>query len=425
MNEHPKKRHQIAMALVLTAFSHPIVYAAPPRVGDQAPALDLEKLLQAPAGAKADWEALRGKVVVLEFWATWCAPCVRAIPFLNKLEDSFRGKPVQFISITDEPEAVVRKFLKKKSIHSWIGLDTDGSVFKAFDIRGRPRAVVVDRNGKLVGWTDPSVLINKPDILDDLLAGKPRKLGNSRDAEAATKALELKLNQAIENPDGIEGHPPICLISIRPSMGKEPTPLGNTDRKFVYNAATLRSAIEGIYHVGSTRIVSAFPLSENQKYDIMFSWPKGDLRLGRALLQEAVEATFDLNIHREKRVMDVYVLTVPDGSTPSLEQGPLGARYNPETRHIAPTQEILERMDAGEPFLMTVGYLKTFTESLSFALNLPVVDETHIEGHYWFYFPYDLEKPDVPFLIKTVEQKYGLKLTPARRKIEVLVVETR
>src|SRR5881396_890266 len=92
----------------------------PPKLGDQPAPLGFEKLLQAPDGAKASWAALKGKVVVLEFWATWCGPCIAAIPHLNELADHFKDKPVQFIAITDEEEKVVAPFLKRKPIHAWV-----------------------------------------------------------------------------------------------------------------------------------------------------------------------------------------------------------------------------------------------------------------------------------------------------------------
>src|SRR5512146_3334745 len=79
--------------------------------GDAAPALGLEQILQAPGGARADFGSLRGQVVVLEFWATWCAPCIAAQPDLNELVDTFKDRQVQFVSITDEDESVVAQFL--------------------------------------------------------------------------------------------------------------------------------------------------------------------------------------------------------------------------------------------------------------------------------------------------------------------------
>jgi thiol-disulfide isomerase/thioredoxin len=83
------------------------------KAGLQAPPLQIVKLLQAPSRSLANWEALRGKAVVLEFWATWCGPCAAAIPHMNKLADEFAGKPVQFIAITAEKQDAVDRFLAK------------------------------------------------------------------------------------------------------------------------------------------------------------------------------------------------------------------------------------------------------------------------------------------------------------------------
>ena len=98
-------------------------------IGQTAPELNIEKYLQAPEGEKS-LSALKGKVVVLEFWATWCAPCVAEIPHLNQLNEEFRDKQVQFISVTDEGEDIIAPFLKRQEMKSWIGLDTDRSVFE-------------------------------------------------------------------------------------------------------------------------------------------------------------------------------------------------------------------------------------------------------------------------------------------------------
>jgi len=177
----------LPLLLLLAAFAcrkEEEEFAAPPgppppvsaafgalNVGMPPPPLTLKQTLQVPAETKVSWEALRGKAVVLEFWATWCAPCVAAIPHLNELAEKYAGKAVQFIAISAEKEEVVARFLTKKPIRAWLGLDTDSSTHHAYGVQGIPQTVLIDAQGKLAGFTYPTGLTAK--VLDDLLAGRP------------------------------------------------------------------------------------------------------------------------------------------------------------------------------------------------------------------------------------------------------------
>jgi thiol-disulfide isomerase/thioredoxin len=99
----------VALALVSpwTAWSEEPYSLLKP--GDQPPALQFRTL----DGQAPDWADLAGTAVVLDFWATWCGPCIKAIPHLNQLVDEFAGRPVRFISVTYEKEEVVRPVLAK------------------------------------------------------------------------------------------------------------------------------------------------------------------------------------------------------------------------------------------------------------------------------------------------------------------------
>ena len=129
-----------------------------PTVGDAPPLLQAAALLQAPPGAKLDAASLKGKVVILEFWATWCGPCVMAIPHLNELAEKFKGQPVQFVAITDENEATVKAFLAKKPIDAWVALDTDKAMNKAYGIDAIPHTVVLGKDGLIAAITYPTTV---------------------------------------------------------------------------------------------------------------------------------------------------------------------------------------------------------------------------------------------------------------------------
>ena len=143
-------------------------------IGKPVGELKFEQMLQAPEGEAGDLEKLKGKVVVLELWATWCGPCVRAFPHLNELSNHFKGKPVQFISITDEDKTRVEKFLKLHKLKSWVGIDKDKSLWKHFKFKSIPRTIILDAKGNVAAVTNPAYL--KIKHIEMVLAGKPVKI---------------------------------------------------------------------------------------------------------------------------------------------------------------------------------------------------------------------------------------------------------
>jgi peroxiredoxin len=93
---------------------------------------------------------LRGKVVLLNFWATWCPPCRKETPDLQALFEQFKDQGLVVLAISDEEAGKVTPFITERKINYPILLDTGSKVHELFQVEGIPKTFVYDRSGKLV-----------------------------------------------------------------------------------------------------------------------------------------------------------------------------------------------------------------------------------------------------------------------------------
>ncbi len=98
------------------------------------------------------WELkdLRGKVVLVNFWATWCPPCRKEMPDLESLQERFKDRGFVVLAISDEEQDKVRPFISERKITYPVLLDQGRKVNDLFQVEGIPKSFVYDREGKLV-----------------------------------------------------------------------------------------------------------------------------------------------------------------------------------------------------------------------------------------------------------------------------------
>lgn len=141
-NESSKSIEKIARGAKIAALS-------------KAPSFSLKNL----KGEVKSLQDFKGKVVLLNFWATWCAPCVAEMPALQAVYDSFKDKGLEVVTIScDAPEALadLRKFVTDKKLTLNVLSDGEIEVPTIFGVTGFPESFFIGRDGEFLEFEDPA-----------------------------------------------------------------------------------------------------------------------------------------------------------------------------------------------------------------------------------------------------------------------------
>ncbi len=384
-----------AFALVVLAARPAVAgQAGGPKVGDPAPEMNIERLLQAPSGQKTDLASLRGNVVVLEFWATWCAPCIAAMPHMNELAKKYEGKPVRFVSVSDESAEKVQGFLKRGLLKSWVGIDADASLLKAYGVRSIPRTIVIDKQGRIAAMTYPTQVDEK--MLDRVLADLP-----------AVAAPVAPPDAAPTGPAAPKPAAPLYQMEIRPTTDVNGFVMTNPGEGVIQmGAQSLGGILQTVLQTTSKRLVLEGALPTD-KFNVNAQVPKAVADTLFPTLRQMVETTFSLEIRKETRRLPVIVLTAPSGSGPELKVS------QDKGFHASSSPGIFAVQSA--PLRSMHGYLENQFDRI-------VVDETNLTGKYDYLLKFT--QGDLASL-RNALRELGIHTKEETREMEVHVVRPR
>ncbi|MEM6822835.1 MAG: TlpA disulfide reductase family protein [Verrucomicrobiota bacterium] len=133
-------------------------------VGNQIPKIQPDFVANAP-------QSIVGRPKLIEFWATWCGPCVDNIPHLNKVHRSYSSKGLVVIGFTKEAERKVKDFVVSEKMEYPIAIDRGGRLQNYFGVKGIPHALLVDGTGKILWEGHPSDLKDK--AIEEAIKGSP------------------------------------------------------------------------------------------------------------------------------------------------------------------------------------------------------------------------------------------------------------
>lgn len=156
-----KQLRLMAVFAAIAAASGCYSGTRPPHVGSTAKEFTVQD-----SDRKVSLDQFRGQVLVLNFWATWCPPCVEELPSLMNLQDRMRGRGVTVLGVSiDVDEDAYHRFLKVHSINFLTIRDPQQKVASTYGTTGWPETYIIDRKGVLrrkfvgpVDWNSPEVI---------------------------------------------------------------------------------------------------------------------------------------------------------------------------------------------------------------------------------------------------------------------------
>lgn len=413
-------------ALCLLLLSGSLASAASPTVGDAAPDPAFTELLQAPERAKAAWPSLRGKVVVLNFWATWCVPCVAELPLLNDLVTSADPAKVQLIAAdyNGESRDKVTAFLKKHPIAGWIGLDTARETQKRFGVTAVPITYIIAPDGKVAHVTrHPETLTGeqltalaegKTVTFDDKVKADGAQIEEQKrqaaEAEKVKRASFMATNGEILATIG--GKVMLAEATSVPDDGL-PANLARTAMwqkgRFDLLDGRVQDLVANAFGTQATR-VTVSGTSADKRYNLYVDMPGATPEAVRQAIEQALAKGLGVKAKPQTLTETVLILSATAEATGHLDtSAPPPEAYcffNP----VPPDQAVT----------CVAGPIGELANAVEDALQTPLLDETKLTGTVTATLP--VPSPDRDAVSALLAKTLGLSLTPARRQVRMIVV---
>lgn len=366
---------------------------------EQVPNFKFETILNAPV-KKAELNQFKGKLVWIEFWATWCGPCLSAMPHLQKLQAKYKDK-LQVITVTDEGDERIKLFLKARPSNLWFAIDTARSFVKIFPYRVIPHSALISPTGKLIAVTLPENITEN--VIDSVLSGKevhlPEKKDNLttdfiKDYFFAEDTLQTRF---LIQPE-IKGGPGMMVtFADKPAFAGRRLTFVNVGLGTMYSKAFGDFPYE--------RTINRTNEKEDKMYclDIIVK-DKKDLI---PTLKSELLKRFDLQAKTEKQIKDVYVLKIVDQKKFNKIARNTSGKRTYMSMHGKIDQESITMIDFAD-FLESFGDYKSL-----------IIDETNNTEKLDIKFSFQPENPES--LAKIIKDM-GLSLEKVKREVEFLVL---
>jgi len=277
------------------------------KVNEKAPTINITNWIENVPNDKN----LNDKYIVLEFWATWCGPCIAAVPHINSIQKEFNQKDLYYISITDESVAKVERSLKRINFNSIVVTDLTkktqinfGDGVKGLD--AYPLTVLIDKTG-IIKWIGEPKNLNS-EIMSTFLANS--------NTENTDYSLEKNLIQKEQNPilnfkNLLKNNEIKYYFNLIEAEGTEPSKQAMGTSIIILKSYSLKDIYNSVFNIKSTQIKLPENI-ENIKFDLTYKNFKEPENLN--LLETDILKKLHLEKQTELRPTNVNIVSIQNQS---------------------------------------------------------------------------------------------------------------
>lgn len=365
------------------------------------PNLQFDKILNAPV-QKTDLQQLKGKIILLEFWATWCGSCLVAMPHLKSLQAKY-SKSLQVITLTNESAERTALYIKSRPANFWFSVDIGAQFANIFPHQLIPHTILIDTDGKLIASTNPEAVTEK--VIDSLLQKKQVHLPEKTDNLIGHEEL---IKQRFFATDTVR-HRFMMEPEIKGGPGLSTTWLN--DKIFSGRRLTcINLSLPSLYMIAYGNYPYSRTLDETE--------PEGnksvyclDLIVDSSAdllpaLQKELAKRFDLQARVQLMSKKVKALCIKDKT-----------KFNGIKRNVDGVRTYYSRHGEIDQNAITMADFAQFLEN--YAIEKLVVDETHNMEKFDIKFSF---QPENPGSILEILDGMGLDLVEQKQAVNMLII---
>jgi uncharacterized protein (TIGR03435 family) len=394
------KKH-IFILLLFFSFQ---LHAQIVKIGDSVPDYTFEKVVNHSKSTLNLREA-KGKILIIEFWGTWCGPCIPALEHLDELQKKFKNDVV-IVGISDDTEERLNKFLMKRPVTIPLISDPMNKSYQFFKVPSVPRSFVANRDGKIIAITNPAEITEEK--IKQLIDGKKVEMKVSEDEKQSKGGqdyfgTDLKTTFAFTMKPMIDTMPVMILQRWKNHLFE--------GRRLSFINVTTDFFIKKIFQVSNSRTFIStdkkqFEFKPENRFCFDIIVPEEEKEDFYKIAQEEVGRRLKYKIYTEEKIIDVFVLRKIDGNTVlKSSQSEFKIAYPSEYKRFRLSMEGAE--------------IKSLVESIEDSFNIPIIDETGLKDKYDLTVDWAMGNKEE----RTKElQKIGLTLEKTQRPVEMLVI---